>query len=235
MSLYVLGIAILVVFMPSGLETSQPREVYDHHSYGYILRYWDTVDIFNVKAHFTFLIRLPKQVNTLNRTVVNCTVKEEVKRCSKVRSLATELGNMHIHMAERLQTAISNIYHLVDALEEKRTRRSIAPKWITSAMTWLTGLAGEDDVKIISSSIQKLEKMVGKAAETFAQSETHIGQVLKLTNDRINNLQSLTEMTHESLNVMYKKLVDEMIEDGNAHLLIGKTVKSVATIREYGG
>ena len=60
MSLYVLGIAILVVFMPSGLETSQPREVYDHHSYGYILRYWDTVDIFNVKAHFTFLIRLPK-------------------------------------------------------------------------------------------------------------------------------------------------------------------------------
>ena len=94
-------------------------------------------------------------------------------------------------------------------------------------MTWLTGLAGEDDVKIISNSIQKLEKMVGKAAETFAQSETHIGQVLKLTNDRINNLQSLTEMTHESLNVMYKKLVDEMIEDGNAHLLIGKTVNQL--------
>ena len=69
--------------------------------------------------------------------------------------------------------------------------------------------------------------MVGKAAETFAQSETHIGQVLKLTNDRINNLQSLTEMTHESLNVMYKKLVDEMIEDGNAHLLIGKTVNQL--------
>jgi hypothetical protein len=226
-SLFFPVFAILAIHRSSWAETSQPKEVYDYHSYGYVLRYWDTVDIYNVKAHFTFLIRLPDQVNPLNRTSVNCTEKSDPRRCLKIRSLATEVANMHVHMAETLQTAISTIYHWADALDEKRVKRSASPKWLTSALSWLTGLADENDVKTIQDSIHKLQTMVGKAAQTFAQSETHIGQVMKLTNERINTLQSLTEMTHESLNTVYKKLMDEMTEDQNVHLLLGKTVNQI--------
>jgi hypothetical protein len=98
---------------------------------------------------------------------------------------------MHVHMAETLQTAISTIYHWADALDEKRVKRSASPKWLTSALSWLTGLADENDAKTIEDGIHKLQTMVGKAAQTFAQSETHIGQLMKLTNERINTLQSL--------------------------------------------
>ena len=133
----------------------------------------------------TFEINLPEVI----QLPILATCSKSNSSCAMMSHILTQLNSIRSGTAARLNLTVHSIEELVPEtqIRQSRSRRSLLP-FIGKFSKSLFGLATEDDVNVLASHMNKLNRMAVGMAKTLTQHENHLSSFIKSANYRMDNL-----------------------------------------------
>lgn len=135
----------------------------------------------------TFEIELPDNVST--PLLPSCTSQNI--SCSMISQIITQLNGIRYETQTKLNLTLNTIKQLIPEkhIHKSRSKRALLP-FIGKLSKGLFNTATMDDVNMLASHINKINRMNSKLAQALTQHEDHLSSYIAKSNDRMDNLMS---------------------------------------------
>jgi hypothetical protein len=205
----VLFLLCMYSFISVTLQYDEVSHAYDRHNLGYVLRKTQSVHVFNAKAKLTFYLALPpKETLNINAPITcqNFSTNMSASQCIKIYKFIAEMYKLQTRAGLQLQRTIDSIQEFVDtAATSNRTRRSIW-QMMTNALSSVTGLATDEDVQSLKTSVEKIDNITYQLGQTFQTASSHFSQIVNINTQRIREVSNLADLTRSSINVLFNRV-----------------------------
>ena len=187
-------------------DTSQ---ILNYHNYGYTLRKMKSVYLATAEAKAVIHFKLPARFN-VTRSAVNCSAMQDLEtECVQMLDLLNMANNMRFHSNLYLAQTIDSMYNVIyDLPEEDRGKRGL---W-SAAWSAITGLAQKGDVDRLNAVLQKLERGMARAADSWKSGANAFVTALATETKRTDNLEAMIRMQTESILSVQRQLIPQIEE-----------------------
>lgn len=188
-----------------------------------IIGYW---------AH-TFEVQLPKVPLMRNVSELSCTNQSELGiryyNCMRIAATQKYIVDMHNNMSKVLADMYEDIQAVVPAYTSKGqiNRKRSFSSFVSRILQYTVGTARDVDLQILSQHVSELDRLTAAVASEFAKSENLVGSISKATNDRIDALQHLMAIQHETMVQQYDRARNSIEFERLAVSMVEKTLSNM--------
>ena len=123
-------------------------------------------------------------------------------------NLLTTYRDMKIKMSEHLKLQLEKIYDLL--IDAPGSSRLIKRGLFTDAISYVTGLAEQEDVDEIARLMTRIASGIQKATEVWRSGSSHFIAAVELEKARVDNINKLIALQKESILAVQSRLLDEI-------------------------
>ena len=165
----------------------ESSEMFQRLNYGVIFQQKNKVIIASDTWYHTFQLSLPN-----NFTVPRlATCRKKNNSCKMLSHFLSQLDSLRAETVARMNATNRFIEQLIPQthIHKSRSKRALLP-FIGTLSKGLFNTATMDDVNILASHMNKLNKMATNLAKALTQHEDHLSSFMETANSRMDNLMS---------------------------------------------
>ena len=168
------------------VDSCETLEMFQRLNYGVIFQQKQKVIIASDIWYHTFELNLP------NLSVPRlATSKKDNNSCKMMSHFLAQLDSVRAETVARINSTNQFVEQQIPQapIHKSRSRRSLLP-FIGTLSKSLFNTATMDDVNILATHINKLNKMATNLAKALTQHEDHLSSFIETANSRMDNLMS---------------------------------------------